>query len=76
MTDTYQYKYVIFLSKKYIQKSIFFKSIYECVRKRIENKGIKIKDYETTITTLNATSKYNDFINQAPLLRQNSLLNL
>jgi hypothetical protein len=51
--DTQHYeKYVIFLSSRFFNKSTIFKSMYQKIRKRLQNKGIKtfnINDITTTI---------------------------
>ena len=51
--DTQHYeKYVIFLSSRFFTKSTIFKSMYQKIRKRLQNKGIKTFNIDDITTTI------------------------
>ena len=51
--DTQHYeKYVIFLSSRFFTKSTIFKTMYQKIRKRLQNKGIKTFNIDDITTTI------------------------
>ena len=53
MNEQHFEKYVIFLSQKFFDNSIIFKNMYQKIRKRLQNKGIKIFNIEEIIKSIN-----------------------
>ena len=76
MEQEFYDKFIIFLSPRYFCKSLFFKSIYEKVKKRLTNKGIKIFNIDKVIDIIKNKKMRIDIKTSIPLQKHNSIFNI
>jgi hypothetical protein len=76
MESQHYHKYIIFLAPRFFNKSTIFKSIYERIRKKLENKGIHTVNVSRAIEEIYNRKLLKDIKQSAPLKKQESILML
>jgi len=76
MESQHYHKYIIFLAPRFFNKSTIFKSIYERIRKKLENKGIYTVNVSRAIEEIYNRKLIKDIKQSAPLKKQDSILML
>lgn len=76
METKHFHKYIIFLAPRFFQKSTIFKSIYERIRKKLENKGIYTMNITDAINEITRRKLRYDIRQSVPLRKHDSIFNL